>query len=370
MGKVKLPYYVVKRGTGYFQPSKTMRAAGFEARSLGPDGPATWAEAQRLYVDWSLHRRGMAAAPPRTYPMGSVGWAWERYRRMEAWAGKAPKTREEWDYAWRWIEPVFGDVAPSTIEIEMVEALRGEVLAQKSLHAAHRVTKIWRALWRVMAAMKLCQAGDDPSLALRNAAPKGRSETWTEGEIARLAKAAWRAGYRGLAAALAVMWDTQFAPGDVRALTPAQRLKDARGTFFDTSRGKTGKEVLGTITRRTERVLDAYLVRFGLSLLDDSAIFRNRSGAPYSSDTIGDDFRDVRAMVFPGDKRQLLDIRRSGAVEAVAGESDASALAAKMGNSIDKSRKLQDTYLPKRAATVRLADEARRRGRRVLRENE
>jgi hypothetical protein len=30
----------------------------------------------------------------------------------------------------------------------------------------------------------------------------------------------------------------------------------------------------------------------------------------------------------------------------------------------------KNIYLPKRAATVRLADEARRRGRRVLREND
>jgi hypothetical protein len=70
------------------------------------------------------------------------------------------------------------------------------------------------------------------------------------------------------------------------------------------------------------------------------------------------------------DTRRIMDIRRSGAVEAAAGQADPAALAAKMGNSIDKSKALQNTYLPKRAATVRLADEARRRGGRVLSENE
>jgi hypothetical protein len=44
-------------------------------------------------------------------------------------------------------------------------------------------------------------------------------------------------------------------------------------------------------------------------------------------------------------------------------------MAAKMGNTIDHSRHLKETYLPKRAATVRLADEARKRGRKLLREN-
>ena len=41
-----------------------------------------------------------------------------------------------------------------------------------------------------------------------------------------------------------------------------------------------------------------------------------------------------------------------------------------MANSIDVSAKSQNTYLPRRVAVVRDADEARRRGRRALRENE
>jgi hypothetical protein len=45
-------------------------------------------------------------------------------------------------------------------------------------------------------------------------------------------------------------------------------------------------------------------------------------------------------------------------------------LSRKMANSIDRSKRLQDTYIPKRVSLVRLADEARRRGRRALRENE
>jgi hypothetical protein len=73
---------------------------------------------------------------------------------------------------------------------------------------------------------------------------------------------------------------------------------------------------------------------------------------------------------FPGDKRKLVDFRRSGAVEAQAGDVDPLALATKMANSINQSKSLQETYLPKRATTVRLADEAGKRGRWALRKNE
>lgn len=41
-----------------------------------------------------------------------------------------------------------------------------------------------------------------------------------------------------------------------------------------------------------------------------------------------------------------------------------------MANSINRSKMLQDIYLPKQATTVRLADEARKRGRRALKKSE
>ena len=77
----------------------------------------------------------------------------------------------------------------------------------------------------------------------------------------------------------------------------------------------------------------------------------------------------MRAAEFPGDKRQVMDFRRSGAVEAEAGEVDPGALAKKMANTIDTNRDLQSTYLPQNATLVRLADHARGRGRSRMRGN-
>jgi hypothetical protein len=64
-----------------------------------------------------------------------------------------------------------------------------------------------------------------------------------------------------------------------------------------------------------------------------------------------------------------MDMRRTGAVEALAGDVDPGALAAKMANTISDSRDLQKTYQPVSMAAVRSADAARRRGRRAIREN-
>ncbi|WP_152979709.1 hypothetical protein [Mesorhizobium sp. 1M-11] len=76
---------------------------------------------------------------------------------------------------------------------------------------------------------------------------------------------------------------------------------------------------------------------------------RGHTPAPYT--------RDLRCTVFgPDEKRRLIDIRQSGAVEANASGGSVEAIAAKMGNSIDQNN------LP----AVRAADEARRKGRKLL----
>jgi hypothetical protein len=65
----------------------------------------------------------------------------------------------------------------------------------------------------------------------------------------------------------------------------------------------------------------------------------------------------------PDDERQIQDMRRSGAVEAVRGDAGATKLSAKMANTIASSSRLHRTYIPVDVATVRNVDEARARGR-------
>jgi hypothetical protein len=90
---------------------------------------------------------------------------------------------------------------------------------------------------------------------------------------------------------------------------------------------------------------------------------------PYSSDTLGDDFRDIRHMVFgPEETRTLADFRRSGAQEAFAGDAQPADVSHAMGNTIATSNTLFATYSPVNMASVRKVHEARIKGRRRLRE--
>jgi hypothetical protein len=93
-----------------------------------------------------------------------------------------------------------------------------------------------------------------------------------------------------------------------------------------------------------------------------------RKGSPYREATLAHDFEDIREIVFPGDRRRLMDMRRSGAVEAVAGGVNPATVSAKMANSIGSSNTLHKTYVPVEIEAVKSAEEARRQGRWKIRD--
>jgi integrase len=385
VAKFRIPYYSVRRnGRGYWEPRPHMRALGFYSVPCGQDGPDAWAIAEQWNNRWRAVRRGEAPSPAMVtaenlspeqseeltvYPPRALGEAFRRYRRTDEWAGKAPRTREDWWRGWRQIKRVFGDCDPRTVTLEDISAWRKAVEETISLREAHRCVKIWRAMWKVTAALGYCVRDADPSLGVRNRAAPGRNLKWSEGEVVRVFKRAWRMGYYGLAAVIAVAWDTQLSPGDARDLRASQMARAQNGDAFFTKRGKTGKPVGGMLSTRSIAALAAYLEKLAVELHGDAHIFRNRSGAPYSSDTLGDDFRDVRAAEFGGLDRRTIghDFRRAGAVEAIVGGANSEQVAHAMGNTLSASNALFATYVPVNVATLRDVMDARRVGRRKLR---
>jgi hypothetical protein len=383
MGRVKIPYYVVVKGRGYWRPHPRMRPFGFNIIRCGPDGSDAWALAQSWNERWQAVRNRKApplidtsklahdeAEAARRYPPGSVGAAFQIYIRTEEWAAKAYSNRVKvWWPAWYRIRDMWGDVAPDTISFEQISKWRAALERKHGRGVAHKTLKVWRSLWTIMRALKVARTVD-PSRGVRNKAPLPRHQRWTEGEAVRLVKCAWRSGYRGLACIVAVCWDTQFSPVDGRTLRARHTAQDDGRLFFDRQedgRTKTGRAAIGTLSKRTERLVATYLNALGVDLHPDAVLFRNKSGNPYREDSMAHDFADVRELAFPGDRRRLMDMRRSGVVEAIAGDAGPLALSAKLANSIQRSNALHRTYAPVDIEAVRSADEARLRGRKRIR---
>jgi hypothetical protein len=381
---IRIEFYTVVGSRGYWRPSRKVKKLGFSDVPCGVDGPEAWAKAMRWNERVRDVMRGDAGEPgvplvqtreqaeiARRYPTGSVGSAFQKLIQTDEWTKKAASTRHKiWWPAWFRIRDLWGDVAPDSITFEQMSAWRAALVKTKGLDTAHKVFKVWRALWKVTRAMKIAR-GEDPSLAVTNNAPQPRSARWSEGEAVRLAKGAWRAGYKGLACVIAVAWDSTFSPVDVRTLRQ-RHLKYSHGRLiFDRAvegRQKTGRAAIGTVSARTQALVTLYLTQRKVKLHDDAFLFCTRSATPYREDVLAHDFAAVRAAVFAGDRRRLSDMRRSGAVEAIAGAAQPGTLSAKMANSIEASNFLHRTYAPIDLASVRLADEARLRGRRRMRD--
>jgi len=387
MGKIKIPYYTMIAGRGYWRPTRKMRSLGFQIVRCGADGPQAWAVAAEWNKRWQAVRKGNSpplidvsrlsagdAEATRRYPPGSVGAAFQVYIRTPEWTARAYSARTKvWWPAWFRIRDMWGDVAPDTITFEMMSKWRAALEKKHGRGVAHKTFRVWRTFWKIMLGMKVARTAD-PSMGIRNRSPAPRWQRWSEGEVVRLVKTAWRRGYHGMACIIAVAWDTQFSPVDVRTLAQRHRALHANHLVFDRQvegRTKTGRAAIGTVSARTERLVIAYLDKLGIDLHPDAVLFRNRSGNPYRADTLSDDFADVRELTFPGDKRRLMDMRRSGVVEAIAGDAGPLGLSAKLANSIERSNTLHKTYAPVDIEAVLNADAARLKGRRKMRaENE
>jgi hypothetical protein len=366
MGRVKIRHYRVKKGRAYWEPSRTAKRFGFSAVRLGAEGPQAWREAERLNELLDAARiAGKNTA--KVYAPGTLGAVFDVYRESGAWREKEARTKEEWYEAWEVIEPVFGDIQVACITpIPDCDKFYDALKENFSLHKTHKIFKIFRAMLTIAVHMKLIPS--NPSLVRENTAPRGRDQIWSEAEAYLLADSAWDLEYFGLSIAIRIAYDTQFSPVDVRRLALSQLSSDTHGRYFDTNRKKTKKKALGTISKRTEEAIEEYLRTIDITIPKEQPFIRNRSGRAYSKDTLGDDFRFVRGKLFPNDDRTLSDMRRTGSVEAVAGEATPSMLSAKSGNTIGQSSKLHDTYVPTKLAVVRSTDVARALGRKRLRE--
>jgi hypothetical protein len=400
MGTDKIRYLVFVCGRWRWRPTKTMRAHGFKLVTFGKElTAADKARAVALNEEWDRVRHGIVTALNDPIRPGSIGEGYARAMQLRAaeraakgivWTNDQQK-RDDWPRAWKWLKPVFSDCAPSEVRPEhflSIDPKTGEVsglMAKIEMRVSpierHRVIKVWRALWKKMAAMGYCKKEADPTLTFANTQPQPRQDVWQHHEVLQLVEHAWTRTKpkKGLAALMAVIWDSMLSPGDARTLTPGQMSRDGEGAVFFLDRAKTGRAAAGTLTPWSEAILAAYLESFGAEPLDHAPIFRTAGSAPgpkggrrwlpvpYTKDKAEKDFAVIRREVFgKAEKRQLADMRRSGAVEADAGGTTDADLSNKMANTISASARLRKTYTPVNVVSVRRVDAARQRGRKAI----
>lgn len=369
MTTIRLRYVTNRHGKLYWEPSAVMRALGFKPKPLGDDGPAAHAEAARLFQTW-LMARAIDGKLAITYPAGSFGAYYERYKRTKAWARKKPRTREDYERAWKHLGPEFGDRILTKISAADVEDFAEDLEGKVSPSERYRVMKVLRALF-ADAIIRLKLNMPSPALAVTNPQPLGRSQIWLGAEIPKLVAGAYELGMDAMAVAILIAWDTLFSPVDVYTATKAGLKRDAVGWYLERPRTKTDKAAFGALAPETAAALFAYIEDLGIELAPAGRLIRRKSGKAYAVGVSGknyfaQDFRAVRKHVFPGDKRQFMDIRRSGNVEADVANADKETMGELLANSMASSKFLENTYTPPTVAKSRQIAEQRQEGRNRL----
>lgn len=379
---MSLPYTVRKRGNLFWQPTPAMQALGFTPKPLGPETPESVAEARRLYEAWLAAKAEQG--PARRYPAGSFGEFYDLYRTTPGWTKKGLRTREDYERAWQHIEawrpepaqPTFACTRIDRVTVGLCEAFAAHLDAAVSLNERHRTIKCLKVLL-ADAVVRLRLGYASPAAKIPNPQPKGRSAIWLADQVEDLAAGAAMLGFEGMSLAIETAWETMFSPVDVRTLRPSQMKTDGAGWYFTGKRGKTGVEFFAAISDGlAERLLD-YLKRQDRNEADDTPIFRTRpmaegAGRPRApvayktKDLFAKDFRLVREAVFPGDDRQLLDIRRSANVEADAAGADKKTMGELLANGLADSKFLEETYTPPTVAKAREVALQRAQGRAKL----
>lgn len=345
-------YYTIKNGRAFWTPGKFGASYGLpKSQPLGPAGPDALAAAATWNgrLDSARTAARSAIEVVRKYPPGSLGHFYEVFKTKTVWGLMAPRTRDDYERAWPDIETRFGTRLVTRISADDSERFHAELHPAHnegsgySWNEAHRILKVWRALLSALVSYGLRTSA--PIGRVANPAPKGREGLWTHGDVITLVWIAALSGHKGMAAAIRLAWGAMLSPVDVWTLPRSGWRTGASGAQLATQRGKTGKRVLHAVDADTLEVVDAYLGSMP-TMLANTKMIRRYNGAPYrSKDTFGDDFRAVRAIAFPGDARQFLDLRRSALTEARLGGATKDDIGLAAANSVDRSAKLEETYL-------------------------
>jgi integrase len=285
----------------------------------------------------------LAILRPAEPPRGTIGWLIGRYTASDDWKNLAPATTKYYRRFLRDIEALGSHLPFSGFTRQVVVDL---IESYDRSAARRQCASVLKNLFGIARYYGLVDI--DHTIGLRLASGKPRERIWTDDEAERWLVAAERDDPAMVTAFLLLQYTAQ-RPGDVLQMTwPAY--------------SSTGIRVR---QQKTKTLLDVPVHPVLAAHLD--AVSRDRlclaivaaRGGRVSYRRFNDRFRHICEVV--GINAQARDLRRTAMMNmAIAGATEAQ-IASVSGHSIESTRKILETYLPRnrdlaQVAITRLAD--------------
>lgn len=359
MGNIKVRHLISKPSGFYFQPSKSMKIAGFHNESLGRDAGGAVARAEDLNREWDQIRAGRKDAPSAPVPPGGT-MARLAYdlQRSRAFLDTSQARQTEVEFSLSIILPVFGPSRLSAIFPEDCEKFYANLRQRRSVQWSARVMKDLRYL--LNRAMRLRLISSNPALGFKVKQPESRDQQWTPAQVNKAITTGWEMGFRGAAVAIAIGYDTGLRPVDIRKLT----VGEIEGGRVRLTQSKTGKPVELPLWAETTEWIAKYHEGLGIAAMPAALVVRTRRGRPYKKDRLARDVRKILRKAGIPDSVQLRDLRRTATTESAANEATVPELAAARGWAMGTAARNLDTYAVRSFGLAEAAQKKRPRNMR------
>lgn len=372
MAKISIPCLVAKKTAAgirwYWQPSATLKRAGWKPVALGLDQAGAIRAAQARNEEVAAWRGGghTPRQIDRMAKRATLAALIKRYRaeRLPALAGT---TQETYGAALKRLDAWGGATAAAAMTRRNVRVLRDAMVkGTVGPHAAHTALKVGRALFAWGKEQGLVEA--NPFEAFDLAAPDPRHQIWEEEDLLAFAEAAMMEGYPSMAYAVELAAWIGQREGDLIRLTERQyreiTVRDAadRAALAGADGRVMGIELVQAKTRRpigipiADWMRDATEAAIAVNRLRGTGtmtlLVNDLSGLPWLQRHFITIFTRVKTRAVADGRAaladlQFRDLRRTCVVRlGRLGLNDAQ-ISAISGHKLETTKRILETYMPR-----------------------
>jgi hypothetical protein len=372
MAKISIPCFRRKRAADgawlyFWEPSATLKRAGWKAPALGRDEAGAIRAAQARNAEVAAWRAGgdTPRQIERLARRATLGALIKRYR-TERLPELGATTRKTYGSALNHLDRWGGDTAVAAITRANVRTLRDAMVKGLGRHAAHTALKVGRTLFAWGKEQGLVEA--NPFEAFGLAAPAPRHQIWEEEDLLAFAEAAMAEGFPSMAYAVELAAWVGQREADLIRLTERQWVDmpvrdaadraalagpDGRVMAIELKQAKTGRWVgvplAGWMREATEAAIAVNRAR-GVGAL--TLLVNDASGLPWQQRHFIRVFTQVKARAVKDGRAELAqlqfrDLRRTCVVRlGRLGLNDAQ-ISAISGHQLETTKRILETYMPR-----------------------
>lgn len=334
--QLKIRHLLRKGERFYFQPSKSMLAAGFKPEALGIDEAAAVARVKRFNDEWDGIRSKVA---PEKAARGSMAWLIDGFQKSVEYQAWAPKTRYEFDRIVKIIGAAMPVANVAKIERRHVKGFHRKEATAVSVDHANRCAKGLYKLFQHAIDEGVIKV--NPASRLKLKTPPPRSEVWEQDEVEGLIATAEAMGRASIGLAIRMAYDLGQSEIDVLTATWAQW----DGQAFFLKRRKTAWQTQKLIGFN---VLPSLQSAFNAAPKGGvQIVISEETGRPYGKWNFIRLFAGIRARAGLPKEKQFRDLRRSAAVRLAEAGATTEEIVAVTGHSIDHGAAILETYIPR-----------------------